>query len=79
MSDTQPTMKRHAGISFSSATACLIIFDTSTELAAEFAKFGRLLATENIPTQFNLIVDRRFDFDEVEAYIRNCQPEDAGS
>lgn len=67
----KPTMQKEVAIEAVVPSAALVSFYATGDAASEFADYGRLTKAESIPNLYYLYVDRRFDFDEVVAFIEN--------
>lgn len=51
--------------------ATLATFYATGDAASEFAEYGKLVPSIRTPNLYFLYVDRRFNFDEVVAFIEN--------
>lgn len=66
----KPVMKKEVEIDFIYRSARTIHFYATNDAASEFNDYGDLDSYIR-PNTFCLVVDARFDFDEVVEYIKN--------
>ena len=66
----KPIMKTEIKISFESKIVGIIHFYATNDAAAGMRDFGALAMTDT-QNQYRLIVDPRYDFDEILEYIKN--------
>ena len=66
----KPQLKREVAVDGYVKSVGMIYFYASSDAAAEFSEFGSLHKDEH-SEKYTLLIDRRFDFDEVLAYIQN--------
>jgi len=64
----KPTMKRELAVSCSYPSTGTIHFSATNDAASDVAQFGVLHSFGD--GNYHLIVDPRYDFEEVEAWIR---------
>ena len=64
----KPRPEREVAIRATNKEVYFITFNASPDAITELAEFGRIYPVEGY---YELYVDRRYDFDEVVAYIEN--------
>lgn len=69
----KPQMKRKVGIRIVLEESLTITFNCSIELADEFSSFGKIERDIDKSTTHMLLVDSRYDFDEVLKYIKSYE------
>ena len=68
---TKPTKQSEVAISFTDKIQYIIDLFASRDAAEDFATFGYISNNAHITEdEYTLFVDRRYDFDEVVAYIK---------
>jgi len=66
----KPTPKREVAIDGHIKSLGMIYFYSSRDAAEDFREFGHMSTSEE-GNKYTLFIDKRFDFDEVLAYIEN--------
>ena len=65
----KPEQKREVTVTFFNSPTRMICFDASPDAAQEFGEYGGIF--NYYKNHYRVLVDARYDFDEVLAYIQN--------
>ena len=71
MSQNKPLPKREVAVHYFDKKGFIIDFYATKDAVDEFKEFGFVQEMPDRKNGFSLFVDKRYDFDEVLAYIEN--------